>query len=72
MIHPDQCGRYVKPANNSEGSAAEPVEPRAETKGNVGQQSTHRAALSRRQLVEQKLGLLQIKCVKAFSEPAID
>jgi hypothetical protein len=29
-------------------------------------------ALSRRQLVEQNLGLLQIKCVKAFSEPAID
>src|SRR6516164_3976772 len=32
----------VKPANNVERSAAEPVEPRVETKGNVGQQSTHR------------------------------
>src|SRR5712672_871720 len=32
----------VKPANKVEQSAAEPVEPRAETKGNVGQQSTRR------------------------------
>ena len=31
----------VKPANKAEQSAAEPVEPRAETKGNAGQQSTH-------------------------------
>ena|SRR5713101_6416109 len=33
----------VKPANKAERSAAEPVEPRAETKGNAGQQITHRA-----------------------------
>ena len=32
----------VKPTNKAERSAAEPVEPRAETKGNVGQQSTRR------------------------------
>src|ERR1700720_1035991 len=32
----------VKPANKVERSAAEPVEPRAETKGNVGKQSTRR------------------------------
>ena len=32
----------VKPANKVERSAAEPVEPRAETKGNVGQLSTRR------------------------------
>jgi group II intron reverse transcriptase/maturase len=32
----------VKLANNAEGSAAEPVEPRAEAKGNAGQQSTDR------------------------------
>jgi hypothetical protein len=32
-----------KPTNNAEPSAAEPVEPRAGTKGNAGQQSTHRA-----------------------------
>src|SRR6266478_6811747 len=32
----------VKPANNAERSAAEPVEPRAGTKGNAGQQSTRR------------------------------
>jgi RNA-directed DNA polymerase len=33
----------VKPANNAEQSVAEPVEPRAETKGNAGQQNTCRA-----------------------------
>ena len=33
----------VKPTNKAERSAAEPVEPRAETKGNADQQSTHRA-----------------------------
>ena len=33
----------VKPTNKAERSAAEPVEPRAETKGNAGQQSTCRA-----------------------------
>jgi hypothetical protein len=31
----------VKPANNAEQSAAELAEPRAETKGNADQQSTH-------------------------------
>jgi len=33
----------VKPTNEVEQSAAEPVEPRAEAKGNAGQQSTRRA-----------------------------
>ncbi len=33
----------VKPTNKAERSAAEPVEQRAKTKGNAGQQSTHRA-----------------------------
>ena len=33
----------AKPTNKAEQSAAEPVEPRAETKGNAGQQSTRRA-----------------------------
>jgi hypothetical protein len=33
----------VKPVNNAERSAAEPVEPRAGTKGNAGQHSTCRA-----------------------------
>src|SRR3982074_237828 len=33
----------AKPANKAERSAAEPVEPRTGTKGNVGQQSTRRA-----------------------------
>src|SRR6266508_3806116 len=32
-----------KPANKAEQSAAEPVEPRAGTEGNAGQQSTRRA-----------------------------
>jgi RNA-directed DNA polymerase len=32
----------MKPANKAERSAAELVEPRAGTKGNAGQQSTHR------------------------------
>ena len=32
----------VKPTNARERSAAEPAEPRAEAKGNAGQQSTHR------------------------------
>jgi len=33
----------VKPTNKAEPSAAEPVEPRAGTEGNAGQQSTRRA-----------------------------
>jgi hypothetical protein len=33
----------VKPANKAEPSVAEPVEPRAGTKGNADQQSTRRA-----------------------------
>ena len=33
----------VKPTNKAERSAAEPVEPRAGTEGNAGQQSTRRA-----------------------------
>src|SRR5215216_22746 len=33
----------VKPTNKADRSAAEPVEPRAEAKGNANQQSTHRA-----------------------------
>ena len=32
----------LKPANNAERSVAEPVERRAEAKGNAGQQGTHR------------------------------
>ena len=33
----------VKPTNKAGRPAAEPVEPRAEAKGNAHQQSTHRA-----------------------------
>ena len=33
----------MKPTNKAEPSAAESVEPRAGTKGNADQQSTHRA-----------------------------
>jgi hypothetical protein len=38
----DSATVAVKLANNAERSAAEPVEPRAEAKGNVGQLSTRR------------------------------
>ena len=44
----------VKPTNNAERSAAEPVEPRTGTKGNAGQQSTRRA--QSRVSVSQALG----------------
>ena len=44
MMHGHEKSRFaivaVKPANKVERSAAEPVEPRAETKRNAGQQST--------------------------------
>jgi RNA-directed DNA polymerase len=43
----------VKPANKAEQSAAEPVEPRAGTEGNAGQQSTGRA--QSRETVSQAL-----------------
>ena len=47
MMHePEKSDSVVvveKPTNNAEQSAAEPVEPRTETKGNAGQQSTRRA-----------------------------
>ena len=43
----------VKPANNAEQSAAESVEPRAEAKGNAGQQSTRRT--QNRESVSQAL-----------------
>ena len=39
----------VKPTNKAGGiTAAEPVEPRAGTEGNVGQQSTHRTQIRAR------------------------
>src|ERR1700726_841155 len=46
MHEPEKSDSVVvagKPTNKAERSAAEPVEPRTETKGNAGQQSTHRA-----------------------------
>src|SRR3984893_4467369 len=47
MLHEPEKAYCVvvaaKPTNKAERSAAEPVEPRTETKGNVGQQSTRRA-----------------------------
>lgn len=47
MMHDPEKSDFVivaaKPVNNAEQSAAESVEPRTETKGNVGQQSTRRA-----------------------------
>jgi RNA-directed DNA polymerase len=38
----DSATVAVKPTNKAEQSAAEPVEPRAGTEGNAGQQSTCR------------------------------
>src|SRR5712671_2146083 len=46
MHEPEKSDSVVvagKPANKAERFAAEPVEPRTETKGNAGQQSTRRA-----------------------------
>src|SRR5882757_7923780 len=47
MMHerekPDPAVVAVKPVNNAERSAAEPVEPRAGTEGNANQHSTCRA-----------------------------
>src|ERR1019366_3703687 len=46
MNEPEKSDSVVvaaKPTNKAEQSAAEPVEPRTGTKGNVGQQSTRRA-----------------------------
>src|SRR5215207_993733 len=47
----------VKPTNKAERSAAELVEPRAETKGNAVQQSTHRT--QRRTRVTQALDCMR-------------
>src|SRR5262245_52282681 len=47
----------VKPSNNAERSAAEPVEPRTGTKGNADQQSTRRA--QSRVSVSQALGRIR-------------
>src|ERR1700732_2675228 len=46
MHEPEKSDSVVvaeKPTNKAERSVAEPVEPRTETKGNAGQQSTRRA-----------------------------
>src|SRR5271169_6493436 len=46
MHEPEKSASVVvaeKPTNKAERSAAEPVEPRTEAKGNAGQQSTRRA-----------------------------
>src|SRR6266516_3326289 len=53
----DSARVAVKPANKVERSAAEPAEPRAETKGNVGQQSTRRT--QRRISVSQMLARIR-------------
>jgi hypothetical protein len=50
----------MKPANKAERSAAELVEPRAGTKGNAGQQSTHRT--QSRVSVSQVLARIRQQC----------
>jgi hypothetical protein len=47
----------MKPANNAEQSAAESAEPRTGTKGNAGQQSTHRT--QRRMSVSEALARMR-------------
>ena len=57
MHEPEESDPVVvagKPTNKAERSAAEPVEPRAGTKGNADQQSTRRA--QDRASVSQALG----------------
>jgi len=63
----------VKPANKAEPSAAESVEPRPGTKGNVDQQSTRQAqdwesvsqALDRIRQVRRQTPEVRAVCVKA-------
>jgi len=55
----------VKPANKVERSAAEPVEPRAETKGNVGQQSTRRT----QSRISVSKALARIRQIVAVTHP---
>ena len=61
MMHGHEKSRSaivaVKPTNKAERSAAEPVERRAETKGNVDQQSTRRT--QRRISVSQMLACIR-------------
>ena len=52
----------VKPANNAERSAAEPVEPRAGTERNADEQSTHRT-LSRDRATQALERVRQIDAV---------
>src|SRR5947207_14157363 len=62
MMHePEKSDSVVvaeKPTNKAERFAAEPVEPRMETKGNAGQQSTRRA--QDRESVSQALERVRI------------
>jgi hypothetical protein len=57
----------AKPTNKAERSAAEPVEPRAEAKGNAGQQSTGRT--QSRVIVSQALE--RIRHVARISRSAV-
>jgi RNA-directed DNA polymerase len=70
MMHePEESDSVVvagKPTNNVERSMAEPVEPRTETKGNVGQQSTRRA--QDRESVSQALERVRITARKRKKE----
>jgi hypothetical protein len=50
-----------KPTNKAERSAAESVEPRAETKGNVGQQSTRRT--------QSRISVSQLQAAYGISLP---
>ena len=53
----------VKPTNKAGQPAAEPVEPRAGTKGNASQQSTRRAHAGRKHRVRAGIDLCDIRPV---------
>ena len=55
----------VKPTNKAERSAAEPVEPRAATKGNADQQSTGRT--QRRETVSPALARIRQTASQRFA-----
>ena len=69
MYEPEKSDSVVvaaKPTNKSERSAAEPVEPRTETKGNADQQSTRR--VQDRESVSQALDRIRSSAKRGKKE----
>jgi hypothetical protein len=59
-----------KPTNKAERSAAESVEPRAETKGNEGQQSTRRTQSRISVSIARQFGISQSDVRKVLASDA--